>query len=135
MDEFFPAPGPSNTKFDTKRLVGMAMFAALAYAVTFVFRIPVMFLTFDMICSQFTFFKWFNEFITNYYSYSWLEYQILIEIKKVKHDDKIEEICLNMLEELEKIFFKQFNYNEYILSSYEDAISMNDINREVIKNQ
>lgn len=37
----------NNTKFDTKRLVGMAMFAALAYAVTFVFRIPVMFLTFD----------------------------------------------------------------------------------------
>ncbi len=33
--------------FDTKKLVGMAMFAALAYAVTFVFRIPVMFLTFD----------------------------------------------------------------------------------------
>lgn len=38
----------SNTKsFDTKRLVGIAMFAALAYGVTFVFRIPVMFLTFD----------------------------------------------------------------------------------------
>ena len=33
--------------FEVKRLVGMAMFAALAYAVTFVFRIPVMFLTFD----------------------------------------------------------------------------------------
>ncbi len=33
--------------FDTKKLVGMAMFAALAYAVTFVFRIPVLFLTFD----------------------------------------------------------------------------------------
>lgn len=33
--------------FDTKKLVGMAMFAALAYAVTFIFRIPVMFLTFD----------------------------------------------------------------------------------------
>ena len=33
--------------FDTKRLVGMAMFAALAYGVTFVFRIPVQFLTFD----------------------------------------------------------------------------------------
>ena len=32
---------------DTKRLVGMAMFAALAYGVTFVFRIPVQFLTFD----------------------------------------------------------------------------------------
>lgn len=35
------------SSFDTKKLVGMAMFAALAYAVTFVFRIPVMFLTFD----------------------------------------------------------------------------------------
>ena len=37
-----------NTKqFDIKKLVGMAMFAALSYAVTFVFRIPVQFLTFD----------------------------------------------------------------------------------------
>lgn len=35
------------TFFDTKRIVGMAMFAALAYGVTFVFRIPVQFLTFD----------------------------------------------------------------------------------------
>ncbi len=33
--------------FDTKKLVGVAMFAAFAYAVTFVFRIPVSFLTFD----------------------------------------------------------------------------------------
>lgn len=32
---------------DIKRLVGMAMFSALAYGVTFVFRIPVQFLTFD----------------------------------------------------------------------------------------
>ena len=30
-----------------KKMTGMAVFAALAYAVTFVFRIPVMFLTFD----------------------------------------------------------------------------------------
>lgn len=33
--------------FDIKKIVGMATFAALAYAVTFVFRIPVSFLTFD----------------------------------------------------------------------------------------
>ena len=33
--------------FDIRRLTGMAMFAALAYGVTFVFRIPVSFLTFD----------------------------------------------------------------------------------------
>lgn len=32
---------------DIKRMVGIAMFAALAYGVTFVFRIPVSFLTFD----------------------------------------------------------------------------------------
>ena len=37
----------SKTSVDIKRLVGMAVFAALAYAVTFVFRIPVQFLTFD----------------------------------------------------------------------------------------
>ena len=36
-----------NKAFDTKRVVGMAMFAALAYGVTFIFRIPVQFLTFD----------------------------------------------------------------------------------------
>ncbi len=34
-------------KLDVKRLVGMAVFSALAYGVTFVFRIPVSFLTFD----------------------------------------------------------------------------------------
>lgn len=34
-------------KTDVKKLVGMAMFAALSYAVTFVFRMPVQFLTFD----------------------------------------------------------------------------------------
>ncbi len=33
--------------YDTRRIVGISMFVALAYAVTFVFRIPVMFLTFD----------------------------------------------------------------------------------------
>ncbi len=37
---------PRNS-LDVKRLVGIAMFGALAYGVTFVFRIPVSFLTFD----------------------------------------------------------------------------------------
>lgn len=74
-----------------------------------------------------------NEFIKNYYSYSWLEYQILFRIGNVDYNEKLEEICLDMLEELESIFLKQFNYNEYVLSSYEDAILMNDMNRAVIK--
>ena len=37
----------NKTKFDTKKNVGIATFAALAFGVTFVFRIPVSFLTFD----------------------------------------------------------------------------------------
>lgn len=41
------APLKKKKTFDVKRLVGMAMFSALAYGVTFVFRIPVSFLTFD----------------------------------------------------------------------------------------
>ena len=36
-----------NNILSVRSLVGMAMFAALAYGVTFVFRIPVSFLTFD----------------------------------------------------------------------------------------
>ncbi len=36
-----------NSNIDMKKIVGMAMFSALAYGVTFVFRIPVSFLTFD----------------------------------------------------------------------------------------
>ncbi len=35
------------TKIDTKKMVGMAVFSALAFAVTLVVRIPVSFLTFD----------------------------------------------------------------------------------------
>lgn len=37
----------NSVHIDTKKLVSIAMFAAFAYAVTFVFRIPVSFLTFD----------------------------------------------------------------------------------------
>ena len=36
-----------NSKINTKKLVGIAVFAALAFGVTLVFRIPVSFLTFD----------------------------------------------------------------------------------------
>ena len=36
-----------NNNFSTKKLVGIAVFAALAFGVTLVFRIPVSFLTFD----------------------------------------------------------------------------------------
>ena len=76
-----------------------------------------------------------NEVIKSYYSYSWLEYQILFRIENVDYNEKLGEICLDMLEELDRIFFKEFNYNEYVLSSYEDAISMNDINRAVIRDR
>lgn len=46
--QFFGDFMKENKNFiNVKNLVGMAMFSALAYAVTFVFRIPVQFLTFD----------------------------------------------------------------------------------------
>ena len=37
----------NNSKINTKKLVGIAVFAALAFGVTLVFRLPVSFLTFD----------------------------------------------------------------------------------------
>ena len=74
----------------------------------------------------------FTNFIKEYYLYSWLEYQILVRIKNTNYHENLEQVCVNMLEELDSIFLKQFNYNEYILSSYEDAISMKEINRAVI---
>ena len=74
----------------------------------------------------------FNEFIKDYYSYSYLEYKILIYIRNVVDIKKID-LCLNILEELENIFFKQFNYNEYVLNGFYDAILNNDLNRASFK--
>ena len=71
----------------------------------------------------------FTQFLKNYYQYSYLEYQILRKIKKTKDNLELSDLCLDMLEDLEKVFYKQFNYNEYILKTYEDAILMNDLNR------
>ena len=36
-----------NSKVNVQKIVGIAMFAALAFVVSLVFRFPVMFLTFD----------------------------------------------------------------------------------------
>jgi len=71
----------------------------------------------------------FTQFLKNYYQYSYLEYQILRKIKKTKDNLEVSDLCLDMIEDLEKVFYKQFNYNEYILKTYEDAILMNDLNR------
>ena len=73
--------------------------------------------------------KKFISFIKDYYSYSFLEYEILVKIKKIEENEKIKELCIDMLEELEKIFFKVYNYNEYVLGIHEDALLNKDINR------
>jgi len=47
LNEKLQNNGKRSKPLDVKRLVGMTMFASLAYGVTFVFRIPVSVLTFD----------------------------------------------------------------------------------------
>lgn len=72
-----------------------------------------------------------TEFIKEYYSYSKYEYQLLNRIKKI-NNIKLEEECALILEELERLFEKQFNYNEDVLNGYEEAIFYYDINRAVV---
>ena len=69
----------------------------------------------------------FTSFMKQYYSYSWLEYQLLMKIRNTKYNEKLEELCFNIFEDLDNIFFKQFHYNEYILGGYLEAISLKDV--------
>lgn len=46
--------------------------------------------------------------------------------------DKLDE---NILDKLDEIFFRQFNYNEYILGGYNDAIEMRNPLRATIINR
>jgi len=72
-----------------------------------------------------------TDFIKDYYSYSKYEYQLLNRIKKIYNPDLEEELTL-ILEELEYLFEKQFNYNEDVFSGYEEAIFYDDINRAIV---
>ena len=72
-----------------------------------------------------------TKFLKDYYSYSKTEYQLLNKIKKITNLT-LEEECIIILEELENLFERQFNYNESILDGYEEAIFYDDINRAIV---
>jgi len=72
-----------------------------------------------------------TNFIKDYYKYSMQEYKLLNIIKKINIENLESECCL-ILEELERMFEKQFNYNEDILNGYEEAIFYEDKNRAII---
>lgn len=61
--------------------------------------------------------------------YSKLEKEILKEIKKQKDNENIREICEEMIDKMDKIFFRLFNYNEWILDGFFDAFATNDLSR------
>lgn len=67
----------------------------------------------------------FNNFIKNYYLYSYLEYQILFLIKNQREDNN--DLCLEMFFKLEEIFINHFKYNEYVLNGFYDAFLCDDL--------
>lgn len=65
-------------------------------------------------------------------NYSILEKDILKIIKRTKENDELSELLISVMDDIEDTFFKLFNYNEYILNGYYEAIEMNDIFRAVV---
>ncbi len=71
-------------------------------------------------------------FANNYYAHSKLEKEILLHINNYfGNDDEVDE-CEEVLEQLDEIFFRYFNYNEYILEGYSDAIETREPLRATI---
>ena len=64
--------------------------------------------------------------------YSKLEREILKEIKKQKYNEKNLEICEDMIERMDKIFFNLFNYNEWILEGFIEAIETGEFIRAAV---
>ena len=73
-----------------------------------------------------------TKFLKDYYVSSLIEYQLLNKIKHLKANEKLEDECINILEELENIFERQFQYNEDILNGYEDALFFGEPLRAVV---
>lgn len=74
-------------------------------------------------------------FVYDYFLYSDLEKEILLHIKKEFGNDEDIVECEEILDKLEEIFFRQFNYNEYILGGYNDAIETQNPLRATIPNR
>lgn len=72
-----------------------------------------------------------NNFIKDYYHYSFLEYKLLLQIKSLKNEESKEE-CNKILLELDVLFQRHFQYNEYIYNSFQEAIEDRNINRAFV---
>ena len=65
-----------------------------------------------------------TKFIKNYYTYSWNEYKLLYKIKR--SNDVNEDEIVDILEELENIFNRNFETIESVLIGYTDAVFYHD---------
>lgn len=71
-------------------------------------------------------------FVNNYFSHFKLEKEILLYIKKqFGNDDELLEIH-EVLDNLDQIFFYYFNYNEYIINCFDDAMETREPLRATI---
>ena len=112
-----------NEKIDEKRDYDISLFKEyLIIYINLIFK----FYTHDDIRKELT------KFLINYFKYSKLEYELLFYIKKLKSDSKIEDECIEILDELENIFEKEFQYNELVLDGYQEAIFYDDITRAIV---
>lgn len=71
--------------------------------------------------------KKLTTFIKQYFQYSKEEYKLLSILKKLDDDDELEEVCVTILEQLEKFFIKHHERIDFVMNGYEEAIFYKDI--------
>ena len=73
-----------------------------------------------------------TNFFNDYFKYHKLENKVLKYLKIKCRNENNNELCDEILEELNKIFFNTYNYNEWILKGYTDMIETNQTYRAYI---
>lgn len=69
-----------------------------------------------------------TNLIKDYINFDKLETKVLNNLIVCKDEAVFNEI----LEELNEMFFRIFNYNEYVINGYEEMFEMNDVRRAVV---
>ncbi len=69
-----------------------------------------------------------TNLIKDYINFDKLETKVLNNLIVCKDEAVFNEI----LEELNEMFFRIFNYNEYVINGYEEMFEMNDVSRAVV---
>ena len=73
-----------------------------------------------------------TNFFIEYLKYHRLENKLLKYLKIKCRNEKYNDLCDEILEELNKIFFNTYNYNEWILQGYIDMIETKEKYRAYI---